>query len=374
MIEDLKPLTSLRFFAAAMIVVLHAGNYFPWARVFAGYSLEYGVSFFFVLSGFILTHVYSVRSIEFTTFMFQRFARLWPVHLATLLFVIFFIRQDSQQLAGTGFFEPYLVLIVNFVLMHSIVPFQNYTFSWNSVSWSISTEVFFYLCFLWLLKNLIKYKSIYLLAAFSLILLYDVVVWIFDIPFSGPPTSLNLTFMTYASPLFRGFEFVLGMWSYLLWQAIRPSLAKPRLATLCEAAAIIVTLLAVLFLRGWMRPVSAVLPALGFWFSTAGACFFFALLIIACAGGAGGFGRLLGLRPMVWLGEISFALYMVHQPLMKWLFLEQLEGRMAPAGPLLVILVCLAAAAALHHLVELPARSALLWIGRRATAWAPAAS
>ena len=83
-----------------MIVSLHATNYFPWARIGVGYSLEYGVSFFFVSSGFILTHVYQCRSTRFAGFIIQRLTRLWPVHIAVLLFVIFFIKYDSQQLAG----------------------------------------------------------------------------------------------------------------------------------------------------------------------------------------------------------------------------------------------------------------------------------
>lgn len=132
-IEDLKPLTSLRFFAAAMIVALHATNYFPWARIGVGYSLEYGVSFFFVLSGFILTHVYQDRTTQFTRFMVQRLARLWPVHITVLLFVIFFIRSDSQQLAGEDFISPIVVLFFNVFLMHSLISFQIYAFSWNSV-------------------------------------------------------------------------------------------------------------------------------------------------------------------------------------------------------------------------------------------------
>jgi len=70
------------------------------------------------------------------------------------------------------------------------------------------------------------------------------------------------------------------------------------------------------------------------------------------------------MQPFVWLGEISFALYMVHQILMKALYLRALEGKMEPAGPLLVFPLCLVAAAVLHHLVEKPARAAIL---RRAT-------
>lgn len=78
------------------------------------------------------------------------------------------------------------------------------------------------------------------------------------------------------------------------------------------------------------------------------------------AAGRGPAGQLLSLRPLVWLGEISFAFYMVHQIIMKALYLAALEGRITPASPLLVITLCIGAAAVLHHLVERPARAALL--------------
>jgi peptidoglycan/LPS O-acetylase OafA/YrhL len=81
---DLKALTSLRFFAAFMIFMFHLQNYdaTPWLQAIGG-SMRHGVSFFFVLSGFILTHVYSSREkLDPRMFFLSRFARLYPTVLA----------------------------------------------------------------------------------------------------------------------------------------------------------------------------------------------------------------------------------------------------------------------------------------------------
>ena len=111
-----------------------------------------GVSFFFVLSGFILTHVYSSRrDIGYWGFVRLRIARLWPVHLVTLLLVVLFVHPAS--FAGDGLFDRRLTLLANLPMTQSMFPFISYLFSWNSVSWSISTEICFYLCFPFLLAN-----------------------------------------------------------------------------------------------------------------------------------------------------------------------------------------------------------------------------
>jgi peptidoglycan/LPS O-acetylase OafA/YrhL len=242
--RDLKPLTSLRFVAASMIVLLHAWLYFPWADFVGGIPLHQGVSFFFVLSGFILTHVYSQKKTAYWSFMLARFARLWPVHLVTCLMVVAFIRPDSQQFPGSGFFNPWVVLVSNLTLTHALVPFVNYTFSWNSVSWSISTEVFFYLAFPALLVGLARSWHWKLTAAVGIIGLYSIAISVLGLPAEAPvPEALGVAFLTYASPLFRGFEFVLGMTAYIGWKRLDRMGGGLVAGTVIELAAIGVCLL-----------------------------------------------------------------------------------------------------------------------------------
>jgi hypothetical protein len=86
--KKLNALTSLRFFAAALIVLHHSRGRFGFSEnLLYPFQPDQAVSFFFVLSGFILVYVYpSLNSWkDKRRFLLTRFVRLWPVHLATWL-------------------------------------------------------------------------------------------------------------------------------------------------------------------------------------------------------------------------------------------------------------------------------------------------
>src|SRR5207249_11094077 len=92
-VSRLDTLTSLRFIAAAMIVVHHTRGCFGipprWGDPF---PLQHGVSFFFVLSGFILTYVYpSLRLSGAPRFWWARFARVWPAHAFAFVLALFLL-------------------------------------------------------------------------------------------------------------------------------------------------------------------------------------------------------------------------------------------------------------------------------------------
>jgi len=91
----IHPLTGLRFVAAMMVLVSHypvPGTPGPLLRLMqSGYA---GVTFFFVLSGFILTYNYADRFCSdardnLVPYFVSRFARIYPVYLLTNLFMWF---------------------------------------------------------------------------------------------------------------------------------------------------------------------------------------------------------------------------------------------------------------------------------------------
>jgi peptidoglycan/LPS O-acetylase OafA/YrhL len=357
--KDIKALTSLRFLAALMIVVVHAHAAFPVAwPMRAPNSLVHGVSFFFVLSGFILTHVYHGRlDVTYGRFLLQRFARLYPLLFASILFVLLALPAREIPIDGGGI-GPFVLKVL---MLDSLVPTGAVQFSWNGVTWSISTEMFFYAAFPFLLKNIFtEAPKTLALAALIAIAVY-LIGQLCDLPVLGRANDdVTLYQLGYANPLVRGFEFVLGMAAYVGWKRwVEPLTLGPLAWAAVEACLVIALLL-------WMGlAVDAVAPRLitplRLWFDTSGSCWLFALLIMAFASSRGPAAMLSGWRPFVWLGEISFAIYLFHQPVM-----HSLAYHFGPDLPIAVIFgVVIAAAAAAHHGLEIPARRYILSIAGR---------
>src|SRR5208283_4069809 len=134
-VTRLNALTGLRFVAAAMILIHHASVF---GIKLPALALDHGVSFFFVLSGFVLAYVHpSIGSAyELRAFLWNRVVRVWPAHL-----VMLFVALILLNLPITWAFP------LNFFLLQAWVPVWDSYFSYNAVSWSISTELGFYLAF-----------------------------------------------------------------------------------------------------------------------------------------------------------------------------------------------------------------------------------
>ncbi|RAS35871.1 acyltransferase family protein [Paraburkholderia bryophila] len=358
-VEDLKPLTSLRFVAAMMIVILHAKAYFtwPWLKD-AVWPLDHGVSFFFVLSGFILTHVYASKSFPgYIAFIRARIARLWPVHVFTLLATVIFIRADRLVLDGPGIFNKWLELASNLSLTHAAMPFDAYVFSWNSVSWSISTEAFFYLAFPMLLIN-IRHTWLCKLLGSALIALGVVAVMkMFGVPPDGGRFQVSLRSGLYAFPLVRAFEFCLGMSTWVLWDRYIRHLRMSALAwTVLELA--MLTIIARWFGNEFYVVADHIrLATLYTLFGQSGSAWLIAPLIAVLAAGRGAIGKALSWRPFVYLGEISFSIYMLHQILMKFFSWDVLPEI---ATPVMYFCALIFLAAASHALIEVPCRKRIL--------------
>jgi hypothetical protein len=117
-----------------------------------------------------------------------------------------------------AFFDHRLSLLANLSLTQSLFPFLSYMFSWNSVSWSISTEMCFYLCFPVLLAGLTRFWPLYLLISMLLVIGTFGSLSLSGVPLASDDVyKVTISVATYANPLVRGFEFCLGMASWVLW-------------------------------------------------------------------------------------------------------------------------------------------------------------
>nr|HEV7954715.1 acyltransferase [Candidatus Acidoferrales bacterium] len=149
----LPGLTSLRFFAAFLVVLFHLQSMQitlgpVWFRELS--SIGYvGVSFFFVLSGFILVYTCQGKSVNVMKFWRTRFARIYPAYVFSLLLMApwFFYAATKLKFPlfawATGHLKSASLLVMT--LTQAWVPGN--ALAWNSVCWSLSVESFFYLLF-----------------------------------------------------------------------------------------------------------------------------------------------------------------------------------------------------------------------------------
>ncbi len=155
--EPIRSLTTIRGYLACWVLLYHLSKelflLLPATTFFAPvvHAGHFAVPGFFVLSGYVLWINYEswFKEIQFTKacrFLLLRFARLYPVHLVTLLAT--FVMVVGGALVGVQFpnnrYSP-TDFLRNLLLIHTWVP--RFHFNWNYPSWSISSEWFAYLCF-----------------------------------------------------------------------------------------------------------------------------------------------------------------------------------------------------------------------------------
>ncbi|MEV4513685.1 acyltransferase [Dactylosporangium sp. NPDC049525] len=304
--EKLHSLTGLRFIAAFLVVLCHVGiNLLPnvakdqifLIHVFYGFG-SVGVSFFFILSGFVLTWV-ARESDTVPQFWRRRFFKIYPNHLVTLLAAVLLAVTFAQALSTRD-------TLATLFLVHAWIPDQDLLFNlWNNTpTWSLSCELLFYLAFPMVLNLLRRVRPERLWRGF-----WFTFAAIVAVPFvalllpaggthrgTGLPW-LHMWFMTFFPPV-RMLEFVLGMFTALIIINGRWVKRWPLPVALAVAAV------------GAIAAGGATPPIAGFVMVSA-------LPLVFLVGAAAnrdihGTGSALGSRTMIFLGEISFALYLVH--------------------------------------------------------------
>lgn len=365
--KHLQPLTSLRFFAAALIVLHHTGGpdgYLPYAEEFLRIiSASLAVSFFFVLSGFILYYSYEKLKDggDWRRFIVSRFARIWPAHLATLIFVLLCFPYPwgypNSQPDALNFW-------VSITLLHAWVPFPSYYFSFNGPSWSLSVELFFYVCFPLLIYKWNKTWHWKLGAGIFLAVFAIVFGNIFNPPELGwGENGFGIGFIK-TLPVARLFEFALGMTAGWLWLNKRINLpSDPYWATAIEFYGLALVIwgmhsaydVGLLGAAYWGRTGAV-------WVETSGCAPIFAIFIFIVASARGLLSKLLSLWPLVFLGEISFSLYLTHVPLIRILdtngTLRLIDNGYIRVAVYWVIVILISSL--VWKFVEVPARSWLL--------------
>ncbi|MEV6056012.1 acyltransferase [Streptomyces sp. NPDC052107] len=341
---SLPSLTGLRWMAALLVFGLHVNN-FGYFGGTGGRLVSWGfgagatgVSFFFVLSGFVLTWSARPRD-RVLAFWRRRIARIYPVHLVTLAVALVM----TYTLANQPRLTPKQTLS-NLLLLHSW--WHPWWQTLDPVSWSLACEAFFYASFplLFLLLRRLGARGSTVLGGLSVAAVM-VLAW--------ADAHHWWRYPLYSFPAARLPEFVLGAVTarlVLLGRWRGPGLE----ASL--ALAIIGYFLVPQITPGYSATVCTI----------AG----FTLLIPAAAvADVQGLPSLWRRRRLVRLGELSFAFYMIHLLVLR--SATQLLGTKPHFGLLAGIAVTTAAFTVslglswlLYEAVERPARRLLLR-GRR---------
>lgn len=145
--ETLPALTGLRCFAALNIVFFHFSNpkwFGPFAPIIDnGFT---SVSFFLLLSGYILAYNYTDRArkgqLKSGSFWIARFSRLYPVYLLALVISIGMLMEEWHVRSHAQFAWG---VVLTPLLLQGWHPWLS-TF-WNTPAWTMCTEAFFYLIF-----------------------------------------------------------------------------------------------------------------------------------------------------------------------------------------------------------------------------------
>jgi peptidoglycan/LPS O-acetylase OafA/YrhL len=352
--RKLPSLTGLRFVAAFLVFAFHA-TFLPSRYIGGGLGETlgdilakagfYGVCFFFVLSGFVLT--WSARADDTAPRLWRRrLVKIYPNHLVTFVAAAVLMGIASQKIIADQAVE-------NLFLVQSWVPDLATTNSMNGVSWSLSCEAFFYLSFPLLLLVVRRIPARHLWTALAAVAVLAVVLPLVaqyaiggaKLPgIASGQYSFEQIWFVYFFPPVRALEFVLGM---LLARIVQTG-HWPRVGLL-PALAIAV--------GGYV-----VVSHLPYLFSVGGPAALPLVPLVAAAAladvGAKPTGGLRS-RVLVRLGEVSFAFYMVHSLVVdygyRWLVSHHTWSPAAGVGVTLVALaLSLALAHALFSWVETP--------------------
>jgi peptidoglycan/LPS O-acetylase OafA/YrhL len=322
----LAELDALRGVAVLMVLLYHYttrfAELFPHAPIpFTFPAGEFGVELFFVISGFVITMTLD-RSKTASDFLVARFSRLYPAYWTGVL-----LTSAVLALAGGPFDAPSahqvgfnLTMLQEFFHVPSV----------DGVYWTLEVELLFYaLALAVFTTGFMRRLEKPLLAWLLLAAVFASPLWhsyVDDLPFAG---ALARLLILQFAPFFAMGVVFHRIYRHEGSRAWNYGLIGFALAIVLSSA----------------PPYMALV--------TLAACVLFCMLV------RGGLG-FLRLRPLVFLGTISYSLYLVHQRIGHTVMAKLLDDGMTPAfGMIVAAALSLALATALTFLVERPALSAI---------------
>jgi peptidoglycan/LPS O-acetylase OafA/YrhL len=354
----INQLTFTRFIAAISIVVFHYGmlsdpfTFYPLQAIFKHANL--GVSYFFILSGFVMVIANGRRkgNIAIVDFYMKRVARIYPVYILALLLttvIIFYVIEKRE----------YLGVFLNTFAIQSWIP--RYAYSLNGPGWSISIEFFFYFLFP-LLFNFIyrKYRlrtvSICILIFWAISQLLSNYLLLGSI-YSGHPGRIQ-NIVDYF-PLIHLNEFLIGNIAGFVFLKYKDVRVKG-----IYVLVIFLLILTVLYFDLPLHANNGLMAVL------------FVPFILALSLNKGLIKRHLSRKIYMILGDISYSLYILQFPL--YLMVRELFKGLHIINPSLqflsVCIVLIPCAFASYYFIEVPGKKLIKSLNLRKAPQSPLAA
>ena len=246
-------------------------------------------------------------------------------------------------------------LALNVLLLQSWVPIQASYFSYNAPSWSISTELFFYCAFPLLIRS---FSTTWYWKLAGVVVVLATLIAASNL--LGLPESsvygVSAHGLMYVGPLSRIVEFITGMCCCLLWRSVEKRAADGGVVIFTILETLVIAFACWFFAHSYRISIPGMGIAGDVWSGNTWMSPAFLLIVFVFAFGRGLFSSmLLSTKVAVFLGEISFALYLIH----VWVIgacraAFDVSSTGATFG--IALAASLAAAAGIHLLVEAPGR------------------
>jgi len=298
---NIRQLTFTRFIAAILIVIYHfRKGVFPFDSwpIYLFSDLNLAVSYFFVLSGFVMLITYNrLEKIDFFQYIKKRLVRIYPAYLLATLLVLLYWFFYLSKIDYSGF-------VLNLLLIQAWIPVKALAF--NYPAWAIAIEFFFYLTFPFLFNYIYKrhkFRKVFFLIV-SFWILSQVVIQFFWLNLRPGGTLAELNFVRFF-PLFHLNQFLIGNLAGLCFLKFRENIADHK------------KFLLLIFIL-----ISGVLLFFDFnlFYKDGLAAPILALFLIILSSSNNFFTRFLSFRPLIFLGELSYGIYIFQKPVFNWVY------------------------------------------------------
>ena len=379
---DLPPLTGLRFFAAFLIVVGHGTpmmlKLIPNPQLLINVTncfLEVGMELFFVLSGFVIHYNYAAvghhpQPRNIAKFYIARFARIYPLYILFLTLQLVLHRDLRAFLFYMGMTQSWVYIIIKGVPLIGRLG--------SLITWSISTEWFFYCLYpivAWLLARTQHRLTAALvltgLALLGLVLavflyLHDQEINAFAQAVWGKPGDFFFIWLLAFSPVGRLPPFFIGIATahIFITRYHQPVGETERLLGL---VLLTLALACVISMCGAQSVGSPYISSIALFVYSLS----IAVVIFCCARYRSLISRILSIPLLIVCGDASYSIYLFHQTILEvtgvrdvlpwtWFNIFYVGVRFAAA-----VLITIVLSAVMYRVYEAPARVATRgWLGR----------